>query len=351
MTLSAPMPAQAELTTPHALQACWDLQLAGLNADALRLALECGVFDHLQDFTEPHLLAAGLTLDASNTGYLLQLLWGMGLLERAENPPRYRNSPLAERYLSREAPEYCGDALLFRHSVLRQAGQQLGNLLRNGCSPAPAASTAVRQNWANAARVQIAQEQRAVTVELARRLLENLPEYPRLERVLDLGGGPGLIAINLAQRLPTLQAALFEYPEAAAVAAENIARAGLGERVQALSGDLEQDDFGNDYDLIWCSSVLHFVSDLPALLQRLHSALRPGGVLVCCHAEVSSSAQGSARILPYYLHMRMHGRHVLDQGALARMLENSGFVDVQQLDGLAFPVAPVSAVIARKTQR
>lgn len=351
MTLSAPMPAPANLTTPHALQACWDLQLAGLNADALQLALECGVFDHLQDSIEPHLLAAGLTLDASNTGYVLELLWGMGLIEREENPPRYRNSPMATRYLNREAPEYCGDALLFRHSVLRQTGQQLGDLLRNGSSPAPAASTAVRQSWANAARVQIAQEQRAVTVEAARRLLENLPEYPHLERVLDLGGGPGLIAINLAQRLPALQAALFEYPEAAAVAAENIARGGLGQRVQALAGDLEKDDFGSDYDLIWCSSVLHFVSDLPALLQRLHSALRPGGVLVCCHAEVSSSAQDSARILPYYLHMRMHGRHVLDQGALARMLENSGFVDVQQLDGLAFPVAPVSAVIARKTQR
>lgn len=337
------------LTAAHDLQPCWDLQLAGLCADALHLALECDVFSQLRDFAAPRELASALSLDAANTGYFLELLWSMKLLERDAHL-RYRNSPLARQYLHRDEPAYCGDALLFRHKTIRQTGEQLGNLLRNGSTAPPAVSEAIRRGWANAAKVQIAQEQRAVTAGVACALLETLPEYPRLQRMLDLGGGPGLVAIALARRLPALHGTVFEYPEAAAVAADNIAAAGLGERLDVMGGDLNQDGFGEGYDLIWCSSVLHFVSDLPAVLERLNAALRPGGLLVCCQAEVSANAQEAGRVLPYYLHMRLHGRHVLAAGGLATLLAEHGFGAIEQLNGLRFPVTPVSAVIARKEQ-
>ena len=340
--------ALSDLTQAHALQPCWDLQLAGLGADALQLALEWRLFDTLRDFLEPRQVAVALELDEANTGYFLELLWSMDLLDRASHPLRYRNGALAAQYLCSDASQYCGDALLFRHTVMRQTGQQLAELLRKGSTPPPPASDAIRRGWANAARLQIAQEQRAVTAGVACSLLETLPEYTRLERILDLGGGPGLVAIALARRLPTLGGTVFEFPEAAAVAANNIAEAGLGARLNAVGGDLNQDDPGSDYDLIWCSSVLHFVSDLPQVLQRLHQALRPGGLLVCCQAEVPAEAHAASRVLPYYLHMRMHGRHVMANGGMAELLRTSGFHQVEQLNGLRFPVTPVSAVIARK---
>lgn len=340
-----------DLLSAHPLQACWDLQLAGLGADALRVALECGLFDHLGEFATVQHAAAALALDSGAAGYLLELLWCLGLLERdPQQPLRYRNLPMAELHLRAEAAGYCGDALLFRHRVLRQTGHQLGDYLRNGMAPPPAASPAIAQGWANAARLQIAQEQRAVTTEVACALIERLPECAQLERVLDLGGGPGLVAIALAERLPGLTGVVFEYPEAAEVAADNIQRAGLGERLQAVGGDLNDDDIGRGFDLIWCSSVLHFVHDLPGMLRRLHAALRPGGLLVCCHAEVPDERQAAAQVLPYYLHMRLQGRHVLAEGELAHMLQGIGFSTVQQLNGLRFPVTPVNAVIARRAQ-
>ncbi|WEK31532.1 MAG: class I SAM-dependent methyltransferase [Candidatus Pseudomonas phytovorans] len=337
------------MSSPHPLQACWDLQLNGLGADALQVALECGVFDHLSTFTAAQPLAATLALDPGTTGYLLELLWSLGLLEHdGQQPPRYRNLPLADLHLRADAAGYCGDALLFRHKVLRHTGSQLGDYLRNGLPQLPVAPAALAKGWANAARVQIAQEQRAVTCEVACALLEGLPEYPQLKRMLDLGGGPGLVAIALAQRLPALQGVVFEYPEAAEVARGNIRSACLDQRLQAVGGDLNEDDIGSGYDLIWCSSVLHFVNDLPATLQRLHSALRPGGLLVCCQAEVPRARQDAAHVLPYYLHMRLQGRHILAEGELARMLQDAGWNAVQQLNGLRFPVTPVNAVIARR---
>ncbi|CAI3809932.1 hypothetical protein GLGCALEP_05957 [Pseudomonas sp. MM221] len=125
-----------DLTTPHPLQACWDLQLAGLAADALRVALTINLFDHLEQYIAPAQLATELDLEPFNTGYLLEMLWAQDLLERDERGSHYRNGETARRFLNRSTSEYCGDALLFRHQVLRQAGQPLEQALRNGLPPA-----------------------------------------------------------------------------------------------------------------------------------------------------------------------------------------------------------------------
>ena len=340
------------LVKSHALQSCWDLQLSGLGADAVRVALECGLFAHLGQFTGADEVAEELALDHANTGYLLELLWSMDLLERESAPQqRYRNLPVAAQYLSADSDHYCGDALLFHHRGLRQVGMQLDDLVRKGSGMTPTPDDdAVQQGWAMAARLQITQKQRAVTVEVACELFTMQPEFQHAKRLLDLGGGPGLAAIALARLQPALTGTVFDYEAVAAVATERIAEAGLSGRLQAIGGDLNKDDFGADYDLIWCSSVLHFVPDIPAVLNRLYQALRPGGVLVCCHAEVHATAPQARRILQYYLHMRMQGRHVLPEGELARNLMCAGFVDVKQWDDVRFPVTPVTALVAHKAR-
>ena len=335
----------------HELQACWDAQLASLSADALNLALEQGLFAHLDQFIAAEELAHRLNLDKDNMDYLLELLWSLELLEcQWTCPRRYRSLPKAARYLNPESAQYCGDAMQFRHGVLRQVGNQLEDLLRHGKTPGPDPQL-IQQGWAAAARSQIAQEQTAVTAQVACEIFGAVPQFWQAQRLLDLGGGPGLVAIALAQQQHDLRGVVFEYEAAAAVAQQRIVQAGLQDRLSTLAGDLLVDDFGADYDLIWCSSVLHFVPDIPALLTRLYRALRPGGVLVCCHAEVHTQISKARRILHYYLHMRMQGRQVLPEGHLAQLLEQAGFEGIQQFDEVRFPVAPVTALIARKAHK
>ncbi|THF61234.1 methyltransferase [Pseudothauera rhizosphaerae] len=345
------IPCPEPVTSPHALQACWDMQLAGVGADALRVALECGLFAHLAGYASPGEVADRLALDAAGAGYVLELLWGMELVERDGAAPRYRNLPVAARYLDPASGQYCGDALLFRHRVVREVGAGLGDRLRTGAGRAanPDAAAA-RRAWAEAARTQIAQEQRAVTAEVAVGLLAALPEFRQATRLLDLGGGPGLVAIAAARAQPDLGGVVFEYEEAAAVAREHIAAAGLSRRLSAVGGDLATDALGEGFDLVWCSSVLHFVPDIPDVLDRVRRAMRPGGVLVCCHGELRAEARDAWRVLQYYLPLRMQGRHVLAEGELACCLARAGFIDIQRIDGVRFPVAPVTALIARKAR-
>lgn len=343
--LTFPSPLAGE----HALQPCWDRLLAGLDADALYVALETKMFVPLDGFVSVQQLAEHLSLLPANTGYFLELLWSMSLLERkhdASGTVSYRTRAELRPYLNADSPHYCGDALRYRHQMLRNVGAQLPSLLSQAmpCTP-PAAR---QQNWADAARVQIAQEQQAVTAGVACEILRHQPEFARMRRMLDLGGGPGLVAMALAKLQPELTGVVFDYPAVAAVAQKNIEHAGLGDRLKARGGNLTEDDFGSGYDLIWCSSVLHFVSDIPATLDRLYAGLSPGGLLVCCHAEVAETAHHARPILQYYLHMRMQGRHVLPAGQLAIQLQRAGFVRVEQLDNVRFPVAPVTVLLARK---
>jgi len=337
---------------PAALQPYWDLALANVKADVLRIAIEWDLFRQLDKPQTAGDIAACLGVDTHNMGYVLELLWSMDLITcEPGEPARYYNQEIARQYFSSAADHYLGDAFLFRLTGLRHFGSQLAQQVQSGViySQAPDAIT-TQDNWAKAASVQIAQEQRAITTGVVRELMTKVPEFQRGGRLLDLGGGPGLIAISLLQACPAFSGEVFDFPETVKVAQSNIDRAGLSERLKVTSGNLATDSIGENFDLIWCSSVLHFMPDIEATLTKVWTALKPGGVFISAHAEVPSTSQEASKVLPYYLAMRMKGCHVTSQGELALMMAKVGFTQLEQYDQVAFPVAPVAVIVARKEE-
>ena len=339
-------------TTQHALQPYWDLAVAPVQADGLAAALELGIFELLATPHTPAQLADALSLHAPHTALLLELLWSMQVLERDgadDEAQRYRCTAATLQYFCRDSVAFCGDAWLYRLHALRHFATQLSTLVREGGKAVPY-STANGINWAVAAQQQIGQEQRAVTMRAALSVMQRIAPFAdghTALRLLDLGGGPGWVAIALAQAHAGVRGCVFDWPETVAVAAANIAHAQLADRLETLGGDLDSDDIGGDYDLIWCSSVLHFVPDMTAALRKIHAALTPGGVFVCVQAEIAPTPFDAARVLPYYLPMRMLGRTVTRQGELAQLLRDTGWRQVEQYSASDFPMAPVQVLIAR----
>lgn len=338
----------------HALQPLWDLAAAQVQAEALVLALESGALDRLATPQTPAELAQAQGWNEANTSHWLELLWSMGLLRRGQHEPvSYLLATDALRYLHSASPESCGAAWLFRLRSLRHSATLLRGLVEHGpagdgsaCS-APLA-TGNAEGWAAAARAQIGQEQRAVSVPAALNLLQQVPEAGAARRMLDLGGGPGWIALALLRRQPALQASVFDWPEAVAVAADNARQSRLSDRFTALGGNLATDGIGSGYDLVWCSSVLHFVPDAAAVVAKVFDALAPGGVFVCAHAEVDETPEAALRTLPYYLPMRLLGRSVTRRGELQALLAQAGFERIERIESREFPMAPLAVLIARK---
>jgi len=345
--------------THHPMQPYWQLAGAAVQAQALDSALEFGVIDALQAPAEAGQLAHRLGLAADKLALLLDLLWSMGVLHKAaaedegSGAPRYWLTAHAGPYLLRDSPLSCALAWRYRLQALRRFASQLGDIVRDGAAPAPTAGGDGGQaaGWAQAARAQIKQEQAAVTVPAALAIIGQLPGLGQVRRFLDLGGGAGQVAIALALHYPDWQGTLFDLPETTEVARQHIEEAGLGARIAVRGGDLAHAELGRDYDLIWCSSVLHFVADVPSALKRIHAALRAGGIFVAAHAEVAAQARSAARVLPFYLPMMTQGRHVQAGGAMQRALREAGFTLVRGFESTLFPMAPVNVAVACRSER
>ncbi|GAB7528375.1 class I SAM-dependent methyltransferase [Pseudomonas sp. 3A(2025)] len=334
-----------DFTHRHPLQGYWQLAGATVQADALSLALELGVFQALREPLATAILAERLVLHPANTGYLLELLWSMGLLQRTGGDEGYRYglSDLSRQYFL-PGPDSCIEAWHYRVKALRQAGAGLRARVLGDALPPP---THEAQAWAAAVK-HIAQEQRAISVPAVLQRLSLIPEVQQARRLLDLGGGPGLVAQALVTHNPHLHATLFDWPVTLEVARELIIEAGLAARIDTLGGDLASDSIGAGYDLIWCSSVLHFVPDPLDVLRRVHAALEPGGLFICAHAERSEHPAVNAGVLTYYLPMLLAGRFVGQSGQLSALLTQAGFTRVEHMGECDFPMAPVTVLLARK---
>ena len=339
------------LTEKHPLQSFWNNLLTQIQAEALQVALKEQLFDHLTEFTHSQQLATHLHLHIDNLAYFLQLLSSMRLLDVRRNQQEscleYQNTEVATQYFYSKSPEYCGDAFRFRHQTIANVISQLGNYLSQDFEHQKMAQTNIEKAWAKAAQLQIAQEQNAVSVAIANTLAKLLVEFRTAKQFLDIGGGAGLISRHFASLFPQLQCSLLEFPAVIQAIQHEEIPSDLTQRLHFISGDIQTINFDQSYDIIWCSSVLHFVDDYQFVLKKIYDALSIGGVLICAHSEIDL-LHFNPQIQSYYFNMRVQGNFVPNQGEIASALAELGCTNIQTIDAVQFPVAPLNVIIARK---
>ena len=76
------------------------------------------------------------------------------------------------------------------------------------------------------------------------------------KRLLDVGGGDGTIGCNLQAAYPDLEITVFNLPESAFLARQNIATRECGDRVKVHEGDFLKDELPGGFDRILFSRVL-----------------------------------------------------------------------------------------------
>lgn len=335
-----------EYQSAHPLNILWSNQLAAIKSASVVAALKLGVFDAL---SEPKTLAEtakSLQLESQHLELLVKALVSLSLLETTANS-YYQNTAASQRYLCRNSMYFCGDSFLFRHQSLGSFAKALPEQLKK---PATAKGQQITPNkqWAQAAQVQLAQEQQAISGATALGLLQNRAEFKQASKLLDLGGGPGLIARQLADVNSDLEVTIFDLPESIAVAKQNFVDEAYKNRSHFLSGSFSSDSFGQGYDIIWCSSVFYFSENLPGLLNKLFKALKPGGMLVSVHAELPDNPQDLEQVYFYYLPLLMRGLKVCVQGELSQLMADAGFTEIEQQQVLTLPMTPMQCLYAKK---
>ncbi|HXP96697.1 MAG TPA: class I SAM-dependent methyltransferase [Telmatospirillum sp.] len=111
---------------------------------------------------------------------------------------------------------------------------------------------------------------------LARRILERTGI--KTGRCIDLGGGPGMLGIRMAE-ISDLDVTVYDpTPECIEIAEENIAEHGLSQRMRAIEGAAEHIRFAKDsVDLIVSRGSIYFWDDQAKGLAEIHRVLKAGG--------------------------------------------------------------------------
>lgn len=268
-------------------------------AQILFTAVRLGVFDALKEGP----LAAGelagrIEADLRGTRILCDALAALGLLvktgERDEaGAGTYRCSPAAEDFLLYASPA-TKVPMLLHGAKLYERWAGLFDAVKSG-TPVPDDRIDSRLwgdegGFARAMGV-IGRESAVQTADA----LDRLGLLADVRALLDVGGGPGIYAVEMARRVPGLQAVVLDGAETLEVARGNVEEAGLVDRVTLRPGDAFEDDLGGPYDLVFTSNFLHIFGPEAnrGLIRRAADALEPGG-----HLAVKDFLLDSGRTTP-----------------------------------------------------
>lgn len=154
-------------------------------------------------------------------------------------------------------------------------------------------------------------------------------EFAGNEKLLDLGGGPGMYLKILAQKYPEMRLVLFEQKESVKAARENLREIKNSDRINFISGDLFADKYGKDYDVVLISNVLHIYGpkQVEKILSKCHKCLKNNGQILVKDFWYGEEFSGPEFSAVFALHMLLSTENgtIYSEGEMIQMMKKAGF--------------------------
>jgi SAM-dependent methyltransferase len=102
-----------------------------------------------------------------------------------------------------------------------------------------------------------------------------------LAHLVDVGGGPGELALAALERFPGLSATVFDLPEVLPIAREYASKRAVGDRIRFVAGDALRDDIPA-CDVALVSSLLHSYGPdgVTRIARNVAAGVKPGGLIL-----------------------------------------------------------------------
>ncbi len=251
---------------------------APIKAKLLMSGIELKVFNHLSEPKSAEEVAKEIGSHSRNTMLFLNGLTACNLIEKCNG--LYQNSPIAQAFLVEGCPTYLGEGFAHQASMTDAMLTNLTKLIREGPSLQSTEDNSNPQKWSQFASW-MANDERAGIAQQMSDLISKFPEFASFQKMLDLGGGPGIFGISMVAKHPTMRGVIFDRKPVVEVAERFIKEYGMEGRMEVLAGDYNLDPIGESYDLIWASATLNFAREnMEAVMKKIYEALNPGGLFV-----------------------------------------------------------------------
>ena len=242
-------------------------------AELLFEALKLDIFSYLDEPTTLEEFLKSTNYDKENTKYFLSALLSCGYIEK--NNLTYCNTKCSKLYLSKNSSKYIGKAILFREKL--GSISNIGDKVKDN-------SLGQNDKLDFSELAEIVHDEMYVTGrvdDFNREIKQLFFDKYRNYKVLDLGGGSGVLSIEFIRNFPNSTAYVFETSEVACISKKIIEKNDMQDKIFVLEGDFNVDAIGDGYDLIIASGIFNFVNmDITEFICKLSDALVLNGHLL-----------------------------------------------------------------------
>jgi demethylspheroidene O-methyltransferase len=288
-------------------------------------AIEIGLFEALaSNPLKLDVLAQQIPVDKTNLVRLLSTLQRLGFVELKSQ--QWGLKAPARRFFTPSAPEfepYLWTRLSMTHLLLRKYVPEWANMVRGE-----------RQfdelQWPPRNETESRNFEYIMTAEapyLTARLSKVIQQEKPIKRILDVGGGDGIIAALLARQHPELTIDVLNLSHACPLITETAKKFNVAERVNPYPADFLEENFPSGYDAVVFSRVLVDWPDeiVSRLLNKAYQALNPKGQLIICE-RMKGPNEGVSRMWLTFMAMGVKAQ-VFARSPLrwTELLEQTGF--------------------------
>ncbi len=284
-------------------------------------------------------IAAKLGTGNRATDRLLNALCAMGLVTKKKN--LFSNTPASANFLIKGKKGYM--AGLLHTSGLWKTWNTLTDSVKKGSKAVRDPIKKRKPEWFEAFIAAMHYRAAANAFRVVAKL-----DLSKTSRVLDIGGGSGAYAMAFVRAKKEITATVFDLPNVIPLTKKYVAEAGLSDRFRFAKGDYNKGVFGNDFDLVFFSAIIHINSaeKNQSLMDKAARALKPGGQVV-----IQDFIMDKERTTPpfgtfFALNMLVgtEDGDTYTEAEIKSWLIKSGFTGIRRLEG----EGPASMIIARK---
>lgn len=311
----------------------YHLALGFAATKALLVAQRLGFFASLANGDKTAIQIAeeqGLSIRA--TEMLLDTCVSLKLCEKTDGA--YSNTPISQQFLVPGQQGYLGEFLNHFNDHMYPAWLHLEEAVKTGRAQIQQVVGQANDHFFQAI------DRKSQDLETFMQTMEehSLLEGTALARaydftphaeLLDIGGGTGAMTVTILERYPHLRATVFDRPPVCEIAARNLQKHGLRERVRLAPGDFFVGPLPKTADVLLLSGILHNWSPENArrILTRCAEACRPGSVLLLSEQVLNDAKTDPlpAALCSLNMLVMMDGAQEYSRAEFNELLSSTGF--------------------------